>query len=159
VHGPRAGHPVPAGVGQPHLLAIDGGLLPRVEVGRRRTWTLAAPPGTGVDDDRGDRSLGALPERHGQRPEQLAQRSFELRAGRGGGSGDGEQGAGLSRGEPGQVGARAADQLPPARTAPSAALPTYRTPLAPGNVAPQLLRAVDDAHQLALRLRHACRTE
>ena len=85
-----------------------------VEVRRRGARVVAPAPRRVVDDHRGGRGLGLRPERLGQRAHQLAQRGLELGRGRRRRAGHEEQGAGLGRVQPAEVGAGAADELPAA---------------------------------------------
>lgn len=71
----------------------------------------AAPP-VRVADDGGGSRLRVDAERFRQRVHELAQGRLHIRCGRGGRAGHQKQRPSLRRGEPAEIGARAAQQLP-----------------------------------------------
>ena len=100
------------GVAEANLDAGDD-RPPEVVEEVRRVHGLRAPAGR-VEDGRARRQLGVGAERLGQRLDQLAQRRLGLRRRRRRRAGDHEQRLRLGLGEPAEVCAGAADQLPSA---------------------------------------------
>ena len=104
------------GVAEAHLDAVDHGAAAASSRCGGRGDGRAAPAGR-VEHDGRRRRLGVGAERLGQRLDELAQRRLGLRRRRRRRPGDHEQRAGLGGGEPAEVGAGAAEQLPPAALA------------------------------------------
>ena len=92
VHHPQRHLPVPSGVVQPDLPALDHRRLQVLQGGRRRP--LATIPVGGVEHHRPGRRLGPEPERRRQGLDQFAQGRLDLGGG-GRGAGDQEQGLGF----------------------------------------------------------------
>jgi uncharacterized protein (TIGR03086 family) len=116
VDGPLGLGAVAVDISEPHLDAADHRVLDVVEKPGWSGLGLARSPERRVDDDGRRGGLGLLPEGLGQRTYELAQRSLDSRGRGGGRSGDQEQGAGFARGQPGEVGASAAQEAPPSPT-------------------------------------------
>ena len=102
----------PVGVAETHLHARDDGSPQVVEEMRSRHRLRA--PARRVEDGRAGRQLGVSPERLGERLDEFAERRLGLRRRGRGRSGDHEQRRRLGLGEPAEVGAGAADELPTA---------------------------------------------
>lgn len=104
-------------IAEPDLDAADHRVLELVEEVRRSGLDPDRPPSLRVYDERRSRRLGLYPERLRQGMDELAQRRFHGWRDRRGRAGGQEQGADLTRGQPGQVGAGAAHEAPAAAPA------------------------------------------
>ena len=107
---PDRGGPAPARVAEPHAAAPHDRVPQGVD--QRPPGPVPLAPARRVDHHGPGRGLGVVAEGAGQRGHQLAQRGPGLGDGAGHGADQGEQGPGLAGGEPGEVGAGAAQQRP-----------------------------------------------